>query len=193
MLSVADCIETIPNGTYQLNTVLNAQFRVPTNRKLINNCRLFVEYYYCKESDLWEGAQNTITKGRSGNINKEYPKLIFNFKRSGNNFDYVRYDTPDSLMDDFGLPCSYAHDPTKEGYKPVNSYQPIEFHTQNSKDIKLLEDNDNLFINALPFVMYQKSVEIFIYLKILFRRTKIFYQIMNNILYYLMTLQKLGI
>lgn len=155
MLSVADCIETIPNGTYQLNTILNAQFRVPTNRKLINNCRLFVEYYYCKESDLWEGAQNTITKGRSGNINKEYPQLVFKFQRP-DEFETVRYDTPDSLMDDFGLPCSYAHDPNKEGYKPINSYQPIEFHSQQSTDIKLLEDNDNLFINALPFVMYQK-------------------------------------
>lgn len=155
MLSVADCIETVPNGTYQLNTILNAQFRVPTNRKLINNCRLFVEYYYCKESDLWEGAQNTITKGRSGNINKEYPQLVFNFKRPSD-FETVRYDTPDSLMDDFGLPCSYAHDPNKEGYKQTKSYQPIEFNSQSSNDIKLLEDNDNLFINALPFVMYQK-------------------------------------
>ena len=168
MLSVADCFPTLPNSNYKLSCNLNAIFRNPTVRKLINNCRIFVEYFYCREGDLWEGSHNTVTKGRSGNIQKEYPSLRFqfvpDFPESGSgdvSGTFFTYDTPDSLMDDFGLPCIFRHDYENDGdSSPINSFMPIIGNSANDFDNKSVshgvENNSNLFINALPFFMYQK-------------------------------------
>lgn len=168
MLSVADCFPTLPNSNYKLSCNLNAIFRNPTVRKLINNCRLFVEYFYCREGDLWEGAHNTVTKGRSGNIQKEYPSLGFNFLPPSPEFGTVEgtffaYDTPDSLIDDFGIPCTHEHNRNYEGddkISPINSFMPVFADSNDSfmdKNNSLgLENNENLYINALPFFMYQK-------------------------------------
>ena len=168
MLSVADCFPTLPNSNYKLSCNLNAIFRNPTVRKLVNNCRLFVEYFYCREGDLWEGAHNTITKGRSGSINKDYPSLKFSHvpTGSGNIEDnFFAFDTPDSLLDDFGLPCTHSHSrslsPDLPNYvSPLNSHLPLidvesTGFNQIGNDLGL-EDNDSLYINALPFFMYQK-------------------------------------
>lgn len=169
LLCVADCFPTLPNSNYKLACQLNATFRNPTVRKLINNCRIYVEYFYCRESDLWEGSHNLVTKGRSGNIRKEYPSLIFNTLPSGDSSDltenYVGFDTPDSLLDDFGIPCSVVRDFSQEGYNPIDSFKSISHSDFDISGVSnrigdyrniALQNNRDLYINALPFFMYQK-------------------------------------
>lgn len=169
LLCVADCFPTLPNSNYKLACQLNATFRNPTVRKLINNCRIYVEYFYCRESDLWEGSHNLVTKGRSGNIQKEYPSLIFNTLPSGDSSDltgnYVGFDTPDSLLDDFGIPCSVVRDFSQEGYNPIDSFKSISHSDFDVSGVPnrigdyrniALQNNRDLYINALPFFMYQK-------------------------------------
>lgn len=169
LLCVADCFPTLPNSNYKLSCQLNAAFRNPTVRKLINNCRIFVEYFYCRESDLWEGSHNLVTKGRSGSIQKEYPSLIFNTLPGSGGSDstenYVGFDTPDSLLDDFGIPCSVVRDFSEDGSYPIDSFEPIAHNdfsisgvanTIGSYKNIALQNNKGLYINALPFFMYQK-------------------------------------
>ena len=58
-----DCIPTLPNTELFLNYDVQVTFRNPAIRKMLNGWRVYLHAYYNRNSDLWEGWNNFITKG----------------------------------------------------------------------------------------------------------------------------------
>lgn len=139
-----DVVETLVGSKVYLNYDVEVQFRNPTQRKLLNGFRVYLHSWYNRKSDLWEGWENFITKGRSGNINLKIPHIQTRIK--SNTVNYTPF-TPMSLYDYLG----YA----PENYTKLDKYcgfTPAKL-TENKTD---LANYDNIQITALKPVMYQK-------------------------------------
>lgn len=137
-----DIIRTLPDEDYNISYDILAKLRNPLVRPLLTGCRIYVHTYYNRCSDLWEGAHNFYTKGRSGNINLEMPYLLHTISYSGQQ-DTMSPLAPSSYM---GLPVCY-YDSAKsalDGYKPVTVNDENRVYKVPQK------------INALPFVMYAR-------------------------------------
>ena len=78
-----DVIPTLPNTKINLNYDVQITFRNPAVRKLLNGFRVYLHSYYNRNSDLWEGWNNFITRGRSGNMNLKIPHLSLRIKSNG--------------------------------------------------------------------------------------------------------------
>lgn len=150
MLVPVDLIPTLPGDVFDLSCQYQIDFRpllVPT----LTAYKVRVHYYYCKMSDLYEGWESFISKGRSGNLALSLPGISLaniskckgltdsNFKSSDGTFQ------PD-------VPCSlYSYlvgKPTKVQdsaslFKPFgDSYSDTGFSSSS--------------VVSLPFLMYQK-------------------------------------
>lgn len=139
-----DVIETLVGSKIYLNYDVEVQFRNPTQRKLLNGFRVYLHSWYNRKSDLWEGWENFITKGRSGNINLKIPHIQTRLKQMA---DDCTPFTPMSLYDYLG----YA----PENYTELNKYcgvKPAKI-TENKTG---LADYSNIEITALKPMMYQK-------------------------------------
>lgn len=139
-----DVIETLVGSKVYLNYDVEVQFRNPTQRKLLNGFRVYLHSWYNRKSDLWEGWENFITKGRSGKINLKIPHIQQRLiERGVPNTPF----TPMSLYDYLG----YA----PENFKQLNKYcgmRPVDI-TENKTG---LADYSNIEITALKPMMYQK-------------------------------------
>lgn len=142
-----DLIHTLPNEDYDIGYDILALSRTPLNRRVLSGCRLFVHSVYQPEGNLWEGAWNQKTGGRSGNIQLEKPFIQLTGDRTAGWVFDVR--TPNSLADYLGVPiCSY---------KP--SFGLLNFgglkENKNSSILFNVGDFEEK-IDALPFFMYQR-------------------------------------
>ena len=139
-----DVIETLVGSKVYLNYDVEVQFRNPTQRKLLNGFRVYLHSWYNRKSDLWEGWENFITKGRSGNINLKIPHIQTRIRRMGD--DYTPF-TPMSLYDYLG----YA----PENFKVLDKYCGIT-PAKLSENKTNLADYSKVEITALKPMMYQK-------------------------------------
>lgn len=137
-----DVIRTVPNEDYNISYDILAKLRNPLVRPLLTGCRIYVHTYYSRCSDLWEGANNFFTKGRSGQIQLELPHLKHVISYDGQQDTFTPL-APSSYM---GLPVCY-YDSSKSA---LDSYKPVTINVKNS--IYKVPDK----INALPFVMYAR-------------------------------------
>lgn len=139
-----DVIETLVGSRVFLNYDVEVQFRNPTQRKLLNGFRVYLHSWYNRKSDLWEGWENFITKGRSGTINLKIPHIQTRLKQLAD--DYTPF-TPMSLYDYLG----YA----PENYTELNKYCGVK--PANIEENKTgLANYENIEITALKPMMYQK-------------------------------------
>ena len=139
-----DVIETLVGSKAYLNYDVEVQFRNPTQRKLLNGFRVYLHSWYNRKSDLWEGWENFITKGRSGKINLKIPHIQTRLVERGMAMTPF---TPMSLYDYLG----YA----PENYHELNKYCGITPETVN-KNKTGLADYSKIEITALKPMMYQK-------------------------------------
>ena len=139
-----DVVETLVGSKVYLNYDVEVQFRNPTQRKLLNGFRVYLHSWYNRKSDLWEGWENFITKGRSGTINLKIPHIQTRLNKMGD--DYTPF-TPMSLYDYLG----YA----PENFAALNKYCGVTPGkiTDNKTG---LADYSNIEITALKPMMYQK-------------------------------------
>ena len=155
-----DVIHTLPNSTYWLNYDVQIQFRNPTIRKLMNGFRVYLHSYYNRNSDLWEGWNNFITKGREGlgstNVPLEIPHLKTRYSSGVRTTPF----TPMSLYDYLGYPPEYI--PNANGTMELDKYTGLK-HADLSNTVgdfsateTKLARYDSAKINALPAMMYQK-------------------------------------
>lgn len=153
-----DVIKTIPDDTYtDLEYYVNIVSRNPLSRDLRNGITVAVHAYWSPCSELWEGWNNYITKGRSGNINSTVPRLIPYFKDSQKNW----YTTlvPCSPADYMGVPIA-QYDNGIQNKNYVFKAEKIDETKKVNNIWTPLQVGENIMgkwdINALPFVMYNK-------------------------------------
>lgn len=137
-----DIIRTLPNEDYTIQYDVLAKLRNPLVRPLLTGCRIYIHTYYNRCSDLWEGADNFFTKGRSGTIDLRIPSLNPTISYQGQQSTFVPL-APSSYM---GLPSLYYDSSVNQ----LDCYKPITINDSN----KIGDTVSN--INALPFVMYQR-------------------------------------
>lgn len=148
-----DCINTLPNEDYTIGYDILALTRNPAVRRVLSGCRLYVHTFYQPESNLWEGALNQKTGGRSGNITLEKPYFLYKPKGTvgeGESAVDVTLDfrTPNSLCDYLGLPI-VRYD-NSDGSKPLLSFVPT------STSSAQVNPDYACKVDALRFVMYQR-------------------------------------
>lgn len=139
-----DVVETLVGSKVYLNYDVEVQFRNPTQRKLLNGFRVYLHSWYNRKSDLWEGWENFITKGRSGTINLKIPHIQTRIKATGNTYTPF---TPMSLYDYLG----YA----PENFEELNKYCGMT-PCKTTINRTGLADYSNIEITALKPMMYQK-------------------------------------
>lgn len=156
-----DVIRTVPNEDYNISYDILAKLRNPLVRPLLTGCRIYVHTYYSRCSDLWEGANNFFTKGRSGQIQLELPYLKHVISYDGQQDTFTPL-APSSYM---GLPVCY-YDSAKNA---LDAYKPVTINAKN----KIYSVPDK--INALPFVMYARIARDKYFPKnLLFKNTNIY-------------------
>lgn len=153
-----DIIKTIPDDNFtDLEYYVNIVSRNPLSRDLRNGITVALHAYWSPCSELWEGWNNYITKGRSGNLVSTVPKLIPYFRDSQKNW----YTTlvPCSPADYMGVPIAqYDNEIQNKNY--VFKSEKIDETKKINNIWTPLQVAENVMgkwdINALPFVMYNK-------------------------------------
>lgn len=151
-----DVIKTIPDDTFtDLEYYVNIVSRNPLSRDLRNGITVALHAYWSPCSELWEGWNNYITKGRSGTENLEVPKL----------FPYFINTVSDNWFTSL-VPCA----PSDYMGIPIAQYdQAMANKNYVFKADRVMQENkvNNIWspeypqygkweLNALPFVMYNK-------------------------------------
>lgn len=151
-----DVIETIPGDSFDLNYLCLVTSRNPLVRELRNGMTVCIHAYWSPKYELWKGWKNFATKGRSGTINLNHPKLLPDFKYDGNTYTTL---VPCSPADYMGVPIKkYNKNITNKNYvfKPI---KVTEGAWINSNYVSGDTTHNNKWgINALPFVMYNKII-----------------------------------
>lgn len=175
------CLETMPNEDIDLNLTASIQLRNPTPRPLINGCRVYFHAYYNRCRDLWEGFENFVTHGRRQDVELSKPNLIYSsdsasaaglsstFSFFNHSFGTANACTPLSLMDFMGIPSQRLQKSfallSGDVFSPLRSFQAsidsIDA-SQGSTAVIPVVTSDELssspsFIDALPFVAYQRN------------------------------------
>lgn len=140
-----DCIYTVPQTRAFINYDVQITFRNPMVRKSLNGWRVYIHTYYNKMSDLWEGWNNFVTRGRTGKMNLEIPHIATRLK-TGTNETKTPF-TPMSLYDYL----EYA----PENYKELNKLTGVQLAGLNENKTGLA-DYSNIKISALKAMMYQR-------------------------------------
>lgn len=153
-----DTIYCLPNTEVYLNYDVQVTFRNPAVRKMLNGWRVYLHAYYNRCQDLWEGWNNFITKGRSGNISLKIPHIK---TRLGQGQNVYSPFTPMSLYNYLGYPSEAI--PAKNINGKVT---PILDKTTGVTTAKINDTGKHIKtgladykieeINALKAVMYQK-------------------------------------
>lgn len=152
-----DVIKTIPDDTFtDLEYYVNIVSRNPLSRDLRNGITFALHAYWSPCSELWEGWNNYITKGRTGTENLEVPKYFPYFINTQGGDNWFTTYVPCSPSDYMGIPIAqYDNTITNKNYvfraDRVNSEKRInKIWTPENEQYGKWE------INALPLVMYNK-------------------------------------
>lgn len=151
------CMETLPGDEFDINLAAQISLRNPTPRQLINGCRVYFHAYYNRNSDLWEGFPNFVSKGIRQDVNLKKPRLVhYHSARFNDATCTVSACTPLSLMNYMGLPVQVVQTLySSSASAPLQSFRcGINF----SSDWGFSKvGNYPEFVDALPFVAYQKN------------------------------------
>ena len=155
-----DVIKTIPDDTFtDLEYYVNVVSRNPLSRDLRNGITVALHAYWSPCSELWEGWNNYITKGRSGKVNLTVPKLYPYFKNKSDNNNWYTTLVPCSPADYMGIPIAqYDNTITNKNY--VFKAEKVDETKKVNNIWTPLQSGENVMgkweVNSLPFVMYEK-------------------------------------
>lgn len=168
------CEETVPGQELDINIFSQISFRNPSIRPLLNGCKVQFHAFYNDVTDLWEGAKNYYDTGRSGKINLSKPNLLHTFEASHSVDDSEISETyemfsPMSLADYFGIPPVSVQSTIVDSkgknvpFSPLYSFGGALSSDNTSSDsyrtggtVKELGKSPD-YINALPFMAYQRN------------------------------------
>lgn len=158
-----DVIKTIPDDSFkELKYLMQVTSRNPLTRELRNGVSVAVHAYWSPCSELWEGWNNYITKGRTGKVNLTVPKLLPSFKNSGDSNNIYTTMTPCSPADYMGVPIRQFDEAQlkNSNYNYVFQAEKLNNAKTVNKGYEYGQTGANVMgkwgINALPFVMYNK-------------------------------------
>ena len=134
----------LPNSSHEINIDLSIIMANPYVRELLTGKRAYIHVYHSNLSDLWEGADELLKKGRDFATEYEIPTLERMVTIGADSFDTLTAGSPASYL---GLPVS-RYDTTKDR---IENIKPIK-----SSDGIAIEDYSNFKFSALPLVMYQQ-------------------------------------
>lgn len=156
-----DVIETLPNTEAWLNYDVQITFRNPSVRKMLNGWRCYLHAYYNRKSDLWEGWNNFITRGRSGTesgggqgLEIPHIKTRIRNSRAGVGSFPVSAFTPMSLYNYLGYPSEIT--PMTNGVRDLTKTCGVRVEQITTNSRTGLANYENIKINALKAVMYQR-------------------------------------
>ena len=152
MLVPVDLIPTLPGDVFDLSCQYQIDFRpllVPT----LTAYKVRVHYYYCKMSDLYEGWESFISKGRSGNLSLVLPSISYGYGIS----DVGGLTDPNfkTVSGKFNprVPCSLF------SYlcgKPLHVQDSASLYKPFGESYTSTGFSSPASVNVLPFLMYQK-------------------------------------
>lgn len=143
------CEETVPGQEFDINVFSQISFRNPSIRPLLNGCKVQFHAFYNDVTDLWEGAKNYYDTGRSGKLNLSKPNLVVSASKSDSEVSAI---TPLSLSDYIGVPVNFV---SKNDTPPIWEFGGLVKKTGEDK-ITVANSRPD-YINALPFMAYQRN------------------------------------
>lgn len=151
-----DVFQCVPGDSFKIS--VNYQLDAfPMVVPPMTNYKVVTHWYYCRYKDLWKGAETYLTKGRSGTIELEKPKMTF--KRL-NGSSATRCNVPSlsgnecELTAPMGLP-SYlsrfinAYTGSNPSGSDFGNYLPYALASKSLNKPERLS-------NAMLYLMYQK-------------------------------------
>lgn len=143
------CEETVPGQEFDINVFSQISFRNPSIRPLLNGCKVQFHAFYNDVTDLWEGAKNYFDTGRSGKLNLSKPNLV---SSASNGNEEISVITPLSLADYIGVPVNFV---SKSDIAPIWQFGGLR--KVSGEDKITVANSRPDYINALPFMAYQRN------------------------------------
>lgn len=168
MIVPFDCFPVLPGDIASISqeAVLDT---LPLVQSSLTNYKVVFHWYYMKSRDLWKGFKTFITKGRTGNIELQIPRVDLNYpidKNTGHNkVVFTSADDEDYFLGGYYYPVSqhslssflgvppyisgdYAlrrGDDYSSGYLS-KSYLPYTFHatTEGTTNLNAIDTYNNL-------------------------------------------------
>lgn len=150
-LTPVDVMTTKPGEQFDINYNAVIELSNPMVRKCFNGFTIYFHTYYNRWSDLWEGAQNFIDRGRTGKITGTMPNAVAGIKvTTANRTDTYYMTTAGSLYDYLGVPPThYNIDSPLEGFDTASKQYEGTLYKKTG-------ESTTRFINALLPFMYQR-------------------------------------
>ena len=154
MIIPFDWLETLPKDKFIISAE-TALETMPTITNILTPYHVRTHWYYMRNSDLWEGFETLITKGRSGNINWTIPQIDV----SEDFNDGTTFSTPHSLQTFLGNPPRYGKNINENSDYFLEDY--LTFGKAANKAALATEYTETGYSNvkdgvsALPFMAYQ--------------------------------------
>ena len=101
MIVPFDCFPVLPGDIASISqeAVLDT---LPLVQSSLTNYKVVFHWYYMKSRDMWKGFKTFITKGRTGNIELQIPRVDLNYpidKNTGHNYEaYFRKSDEEHLF-----------------------------------------------------------------------------------------------
>lgn len=154
-----ECFEMLPNSEVHLKYDVQMLTKNPTIKRLLSGMSVEFRVYKAKYSDLWEGWNNFITKGRTGKVNLKVPSVDFSL--GSDSFTTSLPYSPAYYLnfapcvfcakDDGGAKFRYT---PNSGVKKVSDLQSSGL--TGISTLAALKSSVSMKISALPLVMYNK-------------------------------------
>lgn len=144
MIIPFDCFHVLPGSSYELKYDISIIMANPYVRELLTGKRAYIHVYHSNFSDIWEGSDEMLKKGRDFATEYKIPTLNRFVKIGENIYDTLTAGSPAAYL---GLPVS-RYDTTKdriENIKPIKTSSGIQ-----------IENYDNFEFSALKLVMFQQ-------------------------------------
>lgn len=167
MIIPFDWLETLPDEDYTINAE-TALETLPTITNILTQYHVRTHWYYLKNSDLWEGFETYITKGRNGKINWTVPQINPKETLLSPSGNYqINYSVPHGLPTYLGIPPKYGKATREGGNNYLIDYYSWASQEHDDEDEHTIEDtytktgyNDiQDGVSALPFMAYQSIVK----------------------------------
>lgn len=150
-------LRVIPNSSVDLSIAIRGIMTNPYVKELLSGKRAYVHVYHSDLSDLWEGADELIKKGRDFNTKLKIPTLNRGLvSKNANNTDenFLTF-TSGSPACYLGLPVAHYFRGTQNNpLTPLDNIRPNS--SVKSPLVSTITNYANLEISALPLVMYQQ-------------------------------------
>lgn len=154
-----ECFLMFPNSDMYVKYDISAITKNPTVRRILSSMSIETRTYVCKCSDLWEGWNNFITRGRSGKVNLSIPTLSYIHTYNSTKFTSSLPYNPYSYLN-IAPPVLYGTNQSITRNKGFAGTTSSNYGSTNLVNSTLSPDSIDSTVlgqtSALPAVMYCK-------------------------------------